>query len=153
MKLPILKRNLPLLLAQVRENVITHFRPILNHFGLTEQQWRVLRVLHERSSAEPRELCELCQILSASMPRILRKLEEIGLIERQPIEGDKRRIKILLSEQSKEMMYEIIPLIEKQYKLLKQAWGNELIEQLYKTIDDCLAIKYIQVERIKLPGK
>lgn len=152
MDLSIQNRNLPLLLSQVRENVISHFRPLLNHFGLTEQQWRVLRVLFEQTSAEPKELCDICQILSPSMAGILRRLEEMGLVERQAVEGDKRRVRFFLSASSKELMNDIIPLIQQQYKLLEKAWGKDLLNQLYDTIDACLAIKDITVERVKLPS-
>jgi hypothetical protein len=38
-------RNLPLLLLQARERVIGHFRPVLNAHGITEQQWRIVRLL------------------------------------------------------------------------------------------------------------
>lgn len=153
MSAPFKNRNLPLLLSQVRENVISHFRPLLNHFGLTEQQWRVLRVLFEQTSAEPRELCEICQILSPSMAGILRRLEEMGLIKRQPIKEDKRRVRILLSSTSKSLMDEIIPLIQQQYQLLEDAWGQDLVNQLFDTIDDCLAVKNIPVEHIELPAR
>jgi len=53
MPVPIRHRNLPLLLLQAREAVISHFRPLLNHFGLTEQQWRVIRVLEEKGNLSP----------------------------------------------------------------------------------------------------
>src|SRR5205807_1339178 len=64
-------RNLPLLLLQARERVISHFRPILNANGVTEQQWRIVRVLYEQPSLEPREIVELCRISSPSMAGVL----------------------------------------------------------------------------------
>ena len=72
------QRNLPLLLTKARETIISQFRPILKHFGLTEQQWRVLRVLFEEGRAEPCYLCECCEILSPSMTGILKRLGEMG---------------------------------------------------------------------------
>ena len=38
-------RNLPRLLLQAREAVMAHTRPSLREHGLSDQQWRVLRVL------------------------------------------------------------------------------------------------------------
>ena len=153
MNKPIKNRNLPLLLSQARESVISHFRPLLNHFGLTEQQWRVLRVLCEQTSAEPRELCEICQILSPSMAGILKRLEEMGLVRKEPVQGDKRRVKISLSPQSKSLIDEIIPLIRKQYQLLEETWGEELVNQLYDTLDACLAVKDKPVPHVELPER
>ena len=67
-------RNLPLLLLQARERVISHFRPILNANGVTEQQWRIVRVLYEKPSLEPREIVELCRISSPSMAGVLARM-------------------------------------------------------------------------------
>jgi DNA-binding MarR family transcriptional regulator len=38
-------RSLPMLLYRTLDAVMPRFRRIFNEFGLTEQQWRVLRVL------------------------------------------------------------------------------------------------------------
>ncbi|MDO9215991.1 MAG: homoprotocatechuate degradation operon regulator HpaR, partial [Lacisediminimonas sp.] len=39
------RRNLPHLLLQAREALMTRFRPFLNANGITEQQWRIIRSL------------------------------------------------------------------------------------------------------------
>jgi DNA-binding MarR family transcriptional regulator len=40
-------RSLPMMLYRTLDTVMPRFRSIFNEFGLTEQQWRVLRVLWE----------------------------------------------------------------------------------------------------------
>lgn len=152
MELTISKRNLPLLLSQIRESVIVHFRPILNHFGLTEQQWRVLRVLCEQESLEPRDLCETCQILSPSMAGILRRLDEMEYIKRDPVKGDKRRVMISLTPKSKKLIQEMVPYVKAQYQLLEDAWGKELVSQLFDTVDAIMEVRDVEVEHVKLPG-
>src|SRR6201993_4442188 len=72
-------RNLPLLLLQARERVLSHFRPLLNANGVTDQQWRIVRVLYEVPSLEPREIVELCRISSPSMAGVLARMEEVRL--------------------------------------------------------------------------
>ena len=52
-------RYLPQLFLRAREELLCHFRPIISHFGLTEQQWRILRALSEHEQLEPREICEI----------------------------------------------------------------------------------------------
>ena len=64
-------RNLPLLLLQAREHVIARFRPILNAHGITEQQWRIVRLLLEADALEPREIGELCTLSSPSLAGVL----------------------------------------------------------------------------------
>src|SRR5690242_15760215 len=91
-----LHRNLPLLLLQAREAVISHFRPILNHGGVTEQQWRIIRALREFDAMEPRQICELCQILSPSLAGVLARMEEMGLVKRERVDSDQRRVMVSL---------------------------------------------------------
>ncbi len=152
MKAQIESRNLPLLLAQARENVISHFRPLLHHFGLTEQQWRVLRILCEEREMEPRELCEICQILSPSMAGILKRLEEMGLILKLPVAADKRRLVVTVTAKSEALIQRMAPLVRQQYLYLEDAWGKELMNQLYETIEALGEKKDIKVKRVKLPA-
>ncbi|MFT5707884.1 MAG: homoprotocatechuate degradation regulator HpaR [Oceanospirillaceae bacterium] len=146
------QRNLPLLLSKARETIIFQFRPILKHFGLTEQQWRVLRILVEEGEVEPRYLCEYCDILSPSMTGILKRLGEMGLISRKAIAGDKRRVLILLTSKSEALAAKILPLIKQQYQLIEQAWGTELIAQLYVDVEHLIQLKTVKVQQVELPS-
>ena len=144
-------RNLPLLLSQMRETIIFHFRPILNHFGLTEQQWRIIRVLAENGSMEPKAICQTCQILSPSMAGILKRLEGTGLIKRKIIPEDRRRFLVSLTPKSQRLILEMAPLVEQQYDLLEKAYGKTLMLQVYQTIDDFMRLKDTVVRQVKLP--
>ena len=147
MKTKIKNRNLPLLLSQVREVVIANFRPILHYYGLTEQQWRILRELYE-GELEPREICERCQILSPSMAGILKRLEETDLVHKKKIEGDRRRVSVSLTEQGRNLIGTMVPLVQRRYELLEEAYGKELIVQLYRALDDFMLKKETAVRRI-----
>ncbi len=152
MKTKIKNRNLPLLLSQMREIIISHFRPILNYFGLTEQQWRILRELVSKEKMEPREICQRCQILSPSMAGILKRLEETDLIFRETVPGDRRRGSISLTTKGQKLIAEMAPLVQKQYELLEEAYGKDLMVQLYQALDAFILQKDTVVKRIDLPA-
>lgn len=59
--------------------------------GVTEQQWRVLRVLQETGPLDPTRIAELACLLLPSLTRILQKLEDKALIRRKPDPSDKRK--------------------------------------------------------------
>ena len=65
---------------------MSRFRPVLNQHGVTEQQWRILRVLLDEDGLEPRQLCERCLISSPSIAGVLMRMEEAGLIKRERME-------------------------------------------------------------------
>src|SRR5579864_1242917 len=105
-------RNLPLLLLQARERVISHFRPILNAHGITEQQWRVVRVLLEAPTLEPREIGELCGISSPSMAGILSRMEQLGYIRRSRVKHDQRRVRVTLTPHARRLAAQMLPSID-----------------------------------------
>lgn len=88
---PKTSRSLPIALLRAREEVMGPIRAMLADVGITEQQWRVLRVLDEGGGMEPTRIAEESCLLLPSLTRILQKLEERGLIVRQRDEADKRK--------------------------------------------------------------
>ncbi len=138
MSADISKRNLPMLFLKARETLLSHFRPILKHYGLTEQQWRIIRELAELGTAEPNQLCQACVILSPSMVGVLDRLHSMGLITRSKASYDRRRVLIKLSPRGERLYHAMAPLIEKQYRLIEQTIGDELVDQAYDLMDKLL---------------
>jgi homoprotocatechuate degradation regulator HpaR len=132
-------RNLPLLLLQVRERVIGHFRPVLNAHGITEQQWRIVRLLLEADALEPREIGELCSLSSPSLAGVLARMEEVGLVRRRRIAHDQRRVRVSLTRRSRALAARMAPQIEAVYARVERLLGAEFCERLYATLDDVLA--------------
>lgn len=146
-------RNLPQLFLKAREELLCHFRPIISHFGLTEQQWRILRTLSEMEQLEPREICEICHILSPSMTGVLSRMEEMNLVTRERMPEDQRRVLVRLTPKSEQLVSELGPLIVEQYKVIEQAFGPELIKELYEVMDRVIAAERGPIPRVALPPK
>jgi homoprotocatechuate degradation regulator HpaR len=146
-------RNLPQLFLKAREELLCHFRPIISHFGLTEQQWRILRTLSEMEQLEPREICEICHILSPSMTGVLSRMEEMNLVTRERMPEDQRRVIVRLTPKSEQLVSELGPLIVEQYKVIEQAFGPDLIKELYEVMDRVIAAERGPISRVALPPK
>lgn len=129
-------RNLPLLLMHAREATLARFRPILHGAQLTEQQWRVLRVLLERGAMEPREIVVVCGISSPSLTGILTRMEEMGLVERERVEHDQRRVLISPSAQGQALARRIAPRIESAYAEIEAKVGVDFMNKLYGELDE-----------------
>ncbi len=152
MKPRISYRNLPQRLLKARESLMSHFRPILNRFGLTEQQWRILRLLDENEQLEPRELCDFCQIHSASMAGMLARMEDAALIQRSRVEGDLRRVSVRLAPKGDQLVSEMAPLIDRQYVLIEDALGHDLLENLFNSLETFIGAQNCVVQHIELPA-
>ena len=132
-------RNLPLLLLQAREAVISRFRPLLHEQGLTEQQWRIIRTLLERGPLEPRELVQICHISSPSLTGILARMTDTGWIARERMAHDQRRVLVSLTPQSHQAAEALAPRIEALYRHIEGYMSPEFMQQFYATLDLLIA--------------
>ncbi len=144
--------NLPQRMLKARDSLMGHFRPILHRFGLTEQQWRILRVLDEHGQLEPREIGDLCQISSPSMAGVLSRMEDVGSIERNRMPGDQRRVNVNLSPQGRILMGEIAPLIDLQYHYIEQTFGKQIFVDLFKVLEAFIELEQRAVKHVDLPA-
>jgi homoprotocatechuate degradation regulator HpaR len=138
MKSPLRHKNLPHLLLQSREALMSRFRTVLNKHGITEQQWRILRVLLDEDGLEPRQLCERCLISSPSIAGVLMRMEEAGLIKRERMEHDQRRVKVTVTAATKKLGKSLAPIIEREYLELEKLVGVKQLQQVYDALDTLL---------------
>lgn len=146
-------RNLPHLLLQARETLMAGFRPILRQYGVTEQQWRVMRTLNEQGEMEPNQVADACLILSPSLTRMLASMEEAGLIVRSRSTTDQRRQLISLTDRCRAMVAEMEPLIDGRYSELESMIGAERLAGVYAAIDEMLGIIAVHDAASATPGQ
>ncbi len=118
-------RSLPMMLYRALDAVMPRFRKIFNDFGLTEQQWRVLRVLWEREAETLRRLAAETLIPAPSLVGIIDRLERDQLVTRQRSEADRRKVNIVLTSQGAALESEIMPRVAATYLELKRSVDAE----------------------------
>jgi homoprotocatechuate degradation regulator HpaR len=90
--------SLTLTLLQAREAAMAFFRPSLNQHGLTEQQWRIIRILRQQGEMESYQLAQQACILKPSMTGVLARMERDGIVRRWKSEQDQRQVLVCLTE-------------------------------------------------------
>ena len=130
------EESLPIMLLRAREALMRRIRPYLQEHGLSEQQWRVLRVLDEVGPLEPTELGERCVVLTPSLTRILSHLESRQMIRREKHASDKRKQIIHLADAGANVIADIAPRAKVVYDELEEVFGrpqmNNLLNKLGK---------------------
>ncbi len=126
-------------MLQARERVIGRFRPLLHGNGLTEQQWRILRVLADMGALEPKRIGELCRLSSPSLAGVLARMEEIDLVARQRLEHDQRRVLVSLTSRSRTLTARMAPQIDAIYADIEGELGPRATQQLYSALDTLIA--------------
>lgn len=128
-------RNLPMLLLRSRESVMRYFRPSLKANGLTEQQWRVIRVLNEHGEMETGRIAEESCILAPSLSGVLERMERGGLIVRHRLSTDQRKVYVDLTPHSKKLVRQISQGIEARYQQLEALLGQADLLAVYGLLD------------------
>lgn len=135
-----LDQSLPLKLLKAREAVLDRFRPIFNAEGLTDAQWRVLRALMEHSPTDAGALAKLVALRMPSVSRILRDLEERGLLTKARSAADKRLIDVAITEDGRALFTRTSPRSELRYRQIEMALGAEAYGRLMGDLDRLIEV-------------
>lgn len=138
---PFVHRNLPSLLLQAREAVMAHRRTALREHGLSDQQWRVLRVLAEQGSGvDTGQIAREAFISGPSLTGVLTRMERDGLIARSRDPADQRRTVVQATAAGLELVKLLAAPIETHYATMEQLLGKEKLTELYDLLDAVIAM-------------
>jgi homoprotocatechuate degradation regulator HpaR len=134
------QRSLPIALLRSREAVMARFRPVLAAHDVTEQQWRVIRVLAEASPLDATEVAERACVLAPSLTRIIRTLEDRGMIEREKDDRDGRRVLLSLAPAGAALIRDVSPESHAVYAEIERRFGRDRLEALLKLLHELAAL-------------
>lgn len=126
--------SLPMEFLKAREAAMVRFRPMLRKHGLTEQQWRVIRVLAENADVDASEIARSTLLLAPSLSRIFQFLEREKLVRRTADSNDQRRSLFSLTAKGRKLYGRVAPESEAIYAQIESEFGNERLEQLYQLL-------------------
>jgi len=143
-------RNLPRLLLQAREAVMTHTRPSLREHGLSDQQWRVLRVLgenaHFEEGVETGRVAREAFLLGPSLTGVLTRMERDGLIERRRCPQDARSTVVRATDLGLRKVAKLSEAIESHYAWMESELGKQKLAQLYQLLDAVIQLETFNTE-------
>jgi homoprotocatechuate degradation regulator HpaR len=133
--------SIPVQLLRAREAMMRNFRPVLAAQGFTEQQWRVLRTLEASGALDAAALSERSMILPPSLTRILRTLEERGLLERRRDASDRRRTLCALSDAGRVQVNDLAPRTAAVHDAIEARFGAERTRKLLELLREIAALE------------
>lgn len=122
--------SLPMLLYRALGAVMPRFRRIFTAAGLTEQQWRVLRVLWEREEIAHHALAALTLIPQPSLIGVLDRLAANGLVARSRSQTDRRVMQVSATRAGRALEEKLMPEVAKVYADLKDSLDADTWAQL-----------------------
>ena len=143
---PLINRNLPRLLLQARESVMAQTRPGLREHGLSDPQWRVLRVLGELGVVETGRDAREAFILGPSLTGMLTRMERDGLIRRARNAADQRRTVVEATAKGRRLVGKLSHPIEAHCAFMEGSLGKNKLAQLYALLDEVIALEGPQLQ-------
>ena len=129
-KLPPYEQTIGAILLEAKEAVIKPLRPILREYDITEPQWRVMRVINDRTETDATSISEVGLLRAPSVTRILKELEERQLVVRKTDENDRRRALVALSPEGREVVNETSRRMVRILRDYADRFGGERFDRL-----------------------
>ena len=134
------EQSLPMLLMRSREAIMKRFRPHLRKHDLTEQQWRILRVLAEHEDVDMLDLSLRCYIQPPSLSRTIPLLIQRGLVRRRNHQEDQRRILVSVTPAGRALFKTMSAESAKIYAGLESDIGAARMQKIYGLLNEMIAV-------------
>ena len=121
--------SLPIALLRARAATAAKFKRHTDALGLSQPQWRVIRALAPGEPLDVRTLSHRCALLQPSVSRLLKSLEDRGLI-RTLDAGDARRRVLALTPKGQAVFDRVAVVSEAVYRDLEAAYGQQDLADL-----------------------
>ncbi|ATN36863.1 homoprotocatechuate degradation operon regulator HpaR (plasmid) [Rhizobium sp. ACO-34A] len=128
--------SLPTALLRAREAMASRFRPIFALYDITDAQWRVLRVLDEAEMLTASDVARRAMIQGPSLTRIIRTLNERGLICIQKNGADGRAVLLTIDKAGRSLIREIVPQTSGLYRHVEESFGAARMSTLIGLLNE-----------------
>ena len=135
MSVPQFSHSLPMLLYAAIDVVMPRFRQIFKEFGLTEQQWRILRVLWDIEEVSHSDLARLTLIPAPSLVGIVDRLTKMQLVERRRSGLDRRVVLVATTEHGRALRDQLLPPVQQSYFELRDSIDDDTWRALIDGLD------------------
>lgn len=115
-------------------------RDMLVSSGINEQRWRVLRVLEERGPMELTLLAAEACLLLPSLTRMIRPMEDEGLVTRATPESDRRKAVITITAAGRQLIRAHSGESAAILARIEAEFGRDRLDTLLNLLEDLQAL-------------
>lgn len=130
------QRSLPIALLRAREKVMSPIRDMLSASPVSEQKWRVLRVLDEAGPLDQKRIAAEACLLLPSLTRMLQGMEAEGFVARSGDAQDRRRTIVSITPAGRDLIRQFAAPSNDILGRLEESFGRERLETLLDLLDD-----------------
>lgn len=126
-------RSLGYEVAKVHKALRARFQRVLTPYGVTVQQFEVMRELKTKTGLTAAQLVESVISDSSTMMSILKRLESKALIVRRPDENDRRTKMIHLTENGQNLVKKLMRVADQHNRRVENCCSPEEL-QIFRQI-------------------
>ena len=130
------KRSLPIALLRARETIMEPVRDMLLRSQISEQKWRVLRVLEETGPVEQTVIAARACLLLPSLTRLMHAMENDGLLVREASTTDRRKSIVSITAKGRTLIDEHAGESVALFTKIEHQFGPQKLEQLLDLLED-----------------
>lgn len=123
-----------MLMNRALDAIMPKYRAVFAKHGITEQQWRILRVLWEQQRCSTSRLAERTLLPGPSMVGVIDRLIDKDLVRRTRSASDRRRVFVEATAKGRTMQSEVGPQIDRVYAELLEHTGERDWNALHRTL-------------------
>ena len=133
-EVPAFSTSLPMQLYRALDAIMPEYRNLFYKYDLTEQQWRILRVLWTENNITVAQLSKITLLPAPSLVGILDRLIKKNLLVRNRSEKDRRQVQISLTTKGQELQQLVAPSVLAIHSRLKARVSNEEWQSLERLL-------------------
>lgn len=129
-------RSLPIALLRARETIMEPVREMLSRSQISEQKWRILRVVEEIGPVEQTVIAKRACLLLPSLTRLIHAMETDGLLTRVPSTTDRRKSIVSITDSGSALIDEHSTESVELFDRIEQQFGSQRLEDLLDLLED-----------------
>ncbi len=126
--------SLPMILNRTLDAVMPTYRELFARHKLTEQQWRVLRVIWNSRNVTSSQLSERTLLSPPSLVSIIDRLEKKGLVSRVRSVDDRRQVYVVASASGRALQNDVTPGVVEIQQRIRNTISDREWAALEKTL-------------------
>jgi len=135
------ERSLPIALLRARETVMEPVREMLLQSQISEQKWRVLRVVDESGPIEQSTIAKTSCLLLPSLTRIVQAMETDGLLTRAVDSKDRRKSIISVTQKGRNLIQEHVAQSNRIFATIEEQLGKTKIGELLDLLEELRQVR------------
>jgi homoprotocatechuate degradation regulator HpaR len=133
-EVPAFSTSLPMQLYRALDAIMPEYRNLFYKYDLTEQQWRILRVLWTENNITVAQLSKITLLPAPSLVGILDRLVKKNLLIRNRSDKDRRQVQISLTTKGQELQQLVAPSVLAIHSRLKARVSNDEWQSLERLL-------------------